>query len=50
MNNLDLKNSDGRKPKRNIAYLIGEGLGLVACVCVAAIVITLTVKLIMWIL
>lgn len=39
-------------PKRlkNLSYIIGEALGLIACMCVAAIIIALTVKFIMWIL
>lgn len=44
------KRLDGRKPVRNLSYVIGEALGLIACMCVAAIVIALTVKFIMWIL
>lgn len=44
------KRLDGRKPVRNPSYVIGEALGLIACMCVAAIVIALTVKFIMWIL
>lgn len=44
------KRLDGRKPVRNLSYVIGEALGIIACMCVAAIVIALTVKFIMWIL
>lgn len=44
------KRFDGHKPVRNLSYVIGEALGLIACMCVAAIVIALTVKFIMWIL
>lgn len=44
------KRLDRRKPVRNLSYVIGEALGLIACMCVAAIVIALTVKFIMWIL
>ena len=44
------KRMDGRKPVRNLSYIIGEALGFIACMCVAAIVIALTVKFIMWIL
>lgn len=46
----DPKCSDGRKPVKSLSYIIGEVLGLIACMCVAAIVIALTVKFIMWIL
>ena len=44
------KRLDGRKPVRNLSCVVGEALGLIACMCVAAIVIALTVKFIMWIL
>lgn len=44
------KRLDGRKPVRNLSYIIGEALGFIACMCIAAIVIALTVKFIMWIL
>lgn len=43
------KRLDGRKPVRNLSYVIGEALGLITCMCVAAIAIALTVKFIMWI-
>ena len=43
------KRLDGCKPVRNLSYVVGEALGLIACMCVAAIVIALTVKFIMWI-
>lgn len=33
-----------------LAYKIGQALALIACLCISAIVITLTVKCIMWIL
>ena len=41
---------DGCKPVRNFSYIIGKALGLITCMCAAAIVIALTVKFIMWIL
>lgn len=44
------KRLDRGKPVRNLSYIIGEALGLIACMCVAAIIIALTVKFIMWIL
>lgn len=44
------KRLDSRKPTRNLSYVIGEALSLIVCMCVAAIVIALTVKFIMWIL
>ena len=44
------KRLDECKPARNLSYIIGEALGLIACMCVAAIIIALTVKFIMWIL
>ena len=44
------KRLDGCKPVRNFSYIIGKALGLITCMCVAAIVIALTVKFIMWIL
>lgn len=44
------KRLDGRKPQRNLSEIVGEALGLIACMCVSAIVIALTVKFIMWIL
>ncbi len=34
----------------SVAYKIGQALALVACLCVLAIVIALTVKCILWIL
>ena len=33
-----------------LAYKIGQVLALTACLCISAIVIALTVKLILWIL
>ncbi len=44
------KRLDGHKPIRNLSYIIGEALGLIACMCVAAIIIALTFKFVMWIL
>lgn len=44
------KRLDGRKSQRNLSEIVGEALGLIACMCVSAIVIALTVKFIMWIL
>ena len=44
------KRLDGHKPVKSLSYIIGEVLGLIACMCVAVIVIALTVKFIMWIL
>jgi len=41
---------DRRKTIRNLSYVIGEARGLITCMCVAAIIIALTVKFIMWIL
>ena len=41
---------DRRKPLKNFSYIIGKALGLITCMCIAAIVIALTVKFIMWIL
>lgn len=43
------KRLDGRKHVRNLSCVVGEALGLIACMCVAAIIIALTVKFIMWI-
>lgn len=36
--------------KNTFSYKLGQALGLIAVLCVAAIVVTLTIKLIMWIL
>jgi len=44
------KRLDRCKSVKNLSYIIGEALGLIACMCVAAIIIALTVKFIMWIL
>lgn len=44
------KRLDRCKPVKNFSYIVGEALGLIACMCVAAIIIALTVKFIMWIL
>ena len=44
------KRLERHKPVRNFSYIIGKALGLITCMCVAAIVIALTVKFIMWIL
>ncbi len=35
--------------KTRLSEIIGEAMGLIACMCVSAIVIALTVKFIMWI-
>lgn len=40
-----------RKSNRSrLTEVVGEALGFIACMCVAAIVIAITVKFIMWIL
>lgn len=36
--------------KNSFGYKIGQAIALVACLCVSAIVIALTVKCILWIL
>ncbi len=36
--------------KSRLNEIIGEAMALIACMCVAAIVIAITVKFIMWIL
>lgn len=36
--------------KNTFSYKLGQALGLIMVLCVAAIVVTLTIKLIMWIL
>ncbi len=36
--------------KNTFSYKLGQALGLISVLCVAAIVVTLTIKLIMWIL
>lgn len=36
--------------KNTFSYKLGQALGLIAVLCVAAIVVALTIKLIMWIL
>lgn len=36
--------------KNTFSYKLGQALGLIVVLCVAAIVVTLTIKLIMWIL
>lgn len=36
--------------KNNLGYKVGQALALVAGLCIAAIVVALTVKFIMWIL
>lgn len=38
------------KKSGSLAYKIGQAIALVACLCVSAIVIALTVKCILWIL
>lgn len=43
------KRMDARKPaKGSLSEIIGQAMGLIACMCVSAIVIALTVKFIMW--
>lgn len=45
------RHAETRKSTRSrLTEVIGEALGLIACMCVAAIVIAITVKFIMWIL
>lgn len=45
------RHTETRKASKSRLYeVVGEALGLIACMCVAAIVITITVKFIMWIL
>lgn len=45
------RHTETRKSTRSrLAEVVGEALGLIACMCVAAIVIAITVKFIMWIL
>lgn len=45
------KRLDTRKPTRgSLSEIIGKAMGLIACMCVSAIAIALTVKFIMWIL
>lgn len=45
------KRLDTRKSTRgSLSEIIGQAMGLIACMCVSAIVIALTVKFIMWIL
>lgn len=36
--------------KNNLPYKIGQALGILASLCVAAIMVALTVKFILWIL
>lgn len=36
--------------KNSLPYKLGQALGIVVCVCAAAIVVALTVKFILWIL
>lgn len=43
------KRMDARKSSRGtLPEIIGQTMGLIACMCVSAIVIALTVKFIMW--
>lgn len=44
------KRLEGRKTQKGLSEIIGEAMGLIACMCVSAIAIALTVKFIMWIL
>lgn len=45
------RHTETRKTNRSrLTEVVGEALGLIACMCVAAIVIAITVKFIMWIL
>lgn len=36
--------------KNTFSYKLGQALGLIAVLCITAIVVALTIKLIMWIL
>lgn len=47
-NNTNNTNNSDRM--NTVAYKIGQAIALVACLCVSAIVIALTVKFILWIL
>lgn len=43
------KRMDAKKSTRSgLSEIIGQAMGLIACMCVSAIVIALTVKFIMW--
>ena len=45
------RHTETHKTSKNRLYeVVGEALGFIACMCVAAIVIAITVKFIMWIL
>lgn len=45
------RHTETRKSTRSrLTEVVGEALGFIACMCVAAIVIAITVKFIMWIL
>lgn len=49
------KNSDApyveeKKPTKDIAWYIGRGCGALLAMCIASIVIALTIRVIMWIL
>ena len=43
-------NTNNSDRMNTVAYKIGQAIALVACLCVSAIVIALTVKCILWIL
>ena len=48
---LNMHNNTNNSDRMNtVAYKIGQAIALVACLCVSAIVIALTVKCILWIL
>lgn len=45
------RHTETRKSTRSrLTEVVGEALGLIACMCVATIVIAITVKFVMWIL
>lgn len=45
------KHTETRRANRNrLTEIVGEALALIACMCVTAIVIAITVKFITWIL
>ncbi len=44
-----MQNNNSNETK-NFAYKIGQAVGVIVCLCVAAIAVALTAKFIMWIL
>ncbi len=48
--NMEMSGSTSRQRKFNLGTFVGQAVGLILYMCVSAIIIASTIKLIMWIL